>query len=80
MTLAGNVHTVTVLPASALPGCGGRGGAGGRDREAVLSAFPLAVLCAGLLLITYVPTLTVGIVHAMRGGASFAAAAATCWW
>jgi C4-dicarboxylate transporter DctM subunit len=27
----------------------------------------LAILCAGLLLITYVPTVTVGPVHALRG-------------
>jgi C4-dicarboxylate transporter, DctM subunit len=28
----------------------------------------LAILCAGLLVVTYVPTLTVGPVHALRGG------------
>ena len=34
------------------------------------SVFPtLGILCAGLLLVTYVPTLTVGPVHALRGGA-----------
>ncbi|MDX2020364.1 MAG: TRAP transporter large permease [Deltaproteobacteria bacterium] len=31
----------------------------------------LLILCAGLLLLTYVPTLTVGPVHALRGGAFF---------
>jgi C4-dicarboxylate transporter, DctM subunit len=29
----------------------------------------LAILCLGLLVVTYVPTLTVGPVHALRGGA-----------
>jgi C4-dicarboxylate transporter DctM subunit len=29
----------------------------------------LAILCVGLLVVTYVPTLTVGPVHALRGGA-----------
>ena len=28
----------------------------------------LAVLCAGLLIVTYIPTLTVGPVHALKGG------------
>jgi C4-dicarboxylate transporter, DctM subunit len=28
----------------------------------------LAILCLGLLVVTYVPTLTVGPVHALRGG------------
>jgi C4-dicarboxylate transporter, DctM subunit len=39
----------------------------GQVSRAVLPS--LAVLCVGLLVVTYVPTLTVGPVHALKGGA-----------
>jgi C4-dicarboxylate transporter DctM subunit len=50
----------------------------GQVTRAVLPT--LAILCVGLLVITYVPTLSVGVVHALRGGSfyqPFAAEAAT---